>query len=80
MLFSSDTYPLKIHSIRQHVGGLKHPLRGYSVVFLGLVPWSDFPSVHGAEGQMAASRQATYCCMESVCQLVSLQDVYHLAN
>ena len=42
----SGTYPLKIRSIRQHVGGLKHPLNGYFVVFLGLVPWSDFPSVH----------------------------------
>ena len=45
MPFSLGTLPLKIRSIGQHVNGFKHHLNGYFVVFLGFVPWSDFPSV-----------------------------------
>ena len=35
MPFSLGTLPLKIRSIGQHVGGFKHHLNGYFVVFLG---------------------------------------------
>ena len=46
MPFSLGALPLKFRSIGQHVGGFNHHLNGYFVVFWGLVPWSDFPSVH----------------------------------
>ena len=46
MPFSLGTQPLKIRSIGMPVGGFKHHLNYYYVVFLGHVPWSDFPSVH----------------------------------
>ena len=46
MPFSFGTYTLKICSTGQRVGGFKHHLNGSFVVFWGLVPWSDFPSVH----------------------------------
>ena len=35
MPFSLGTKPLKILSIGQHVGGFKHHLNGYFVVFFG---------------------------------------------
>ena len=38
MPFSLGIYTLKIRSIEQHVGGFKHHLNGYFVVFGGLFP------------------------------------------
>ena len=35
MPFYLGTHPLKIRSIGMHVGGFKHHLNGYFVVFLG---------------------------------------------